>query len=106
MDPIVNESPRPDPTLEGKMMASFVCTVCNGRVTKVFSKLSYEKGVVLIRCPSCENHHLIADNLGWFRDTAVNIEILMKEKGETVKYVTKENMQLLSEDIQQFLKTI
>ena len=29
--------------------------------------------------------HLIADNLGWFRDGKTNIQDIMKEKGDTVK---------------------
>ena len=43
--------------------------------------------------------HLIADNLGWFRDEGVNIEQLMKEKGKKVyRYVTKETMEFITGD--------
>jgi len=35
--------------------------------------------VVLIRCEGCDNLHLIADNLGWFRDERVNIEDILRE---------------------------
>lgn len=38
--------------------------VCETRTAKTFAKLSYEKGVVLARCPGCHNIHLIADRLG------------------------------------------
>ena len=56
-------------------------------------------GVVLIRCEGCDNLHLIADNLGWFRDEGVNIEQLMKEKGKKVyRYVTKETMEFITGD--------
>lgn len=47
--------------------------------------LSYSVGVVIIRCPSCENNHLIADNLGWFKDDPVNVETMAKEKGQKVR---------------------
>lgn len=40
--------------------------------------------------------HLIADNLGWFRDEKVNIEQIMKEKGSKVnKYVTNEALEFI-----------
>jgi hypothetical protein len=53
-------------------------------MARTFSKFSYKKGVVLIRCAGCDSLHLIADNLGWFRDEGVNIEQIMKEKGELI----------------------
>jgi len=75
----------------GLMMMAFTCTKCDTHQAKTFSKKSYETGVVLINCKGCENLHLIADNLGWFRDEGVNIEQLMREKGQQVhKAITEE----------------
>jgi hypothetical protein len=48
-----------------KMLISFTCKVCQQRSHKSFSKQSYEKGVVIIKCDGCSNNHLIADNLGF-----------------------------------------
>lgn len=54
-------------------------------------------GVVIIKCPSCENNHLIADHLGWFRDESVNIEDLVKEKGQdVVRIMNKEAFEVIS----------
>ena len=58
-----------------KLMMIFTCVKCETRSAKTFSKLSYTRGVVLVRCPGCENLHLVADNLGWFEDGRVNIEV-------------------------------
>ena len=66
---------------EGLLLMMFTCNVCETKAARTFSKDAYNKGVVLIRCEGCDNLHLIADNLGWFRDENVNIEDIMKEKG-------------------------
>ena len=43
--------------------------------------------------------HLIADNLGWFRDEGVNIETLMKEQGKKMyRFVSKEAMEFIMSD--------
>eukprot|EP00941_MAST-03F_sp_MAST-3F-sp1_P002664 g2664.t1 len=78
-----------------KMLLQFTCDYhgpkansengCNHKSTKIISKNSYETGVVLVRCERCDNLHLIADNKGFFDDKSVNIESIMRDKGEVVK---------------------
>ena len=63
------------------MVAIFTCNPCKNRHSYQFSKQSYDKGVVVVRCPSCANLHLVADNLAWFSDTTRNLETIAKEKG-------------------------
>jgi hypothetical protein len=55
-----------------RMGIQFRCQICDHTLQKTFTRQSYEHGVVLIRCDSCENLHLIADNLGWFKDLTDN----------------------------------
>ena len=66
-----------------ELIAIFTCQVCSTRKDYRFGKHSYEKGIVIVRCPGCNKLHLVADNLGWFRDEKVNIEDLAREAGET-----------------------
>ncbi|TIA92230.1 hypothetical protein E3P81_01561 [Wallemia ichthyophaga] len=76
-----------------RLQISFTCTVkdCGERSTHEFAKSSYTKGIVIVQCPGCSNRHLIADNLGWFKqpDTAQGelrtVEDLMRAKGEKVR---------------------
>ncbi|KAI8142284.1 DNL zinc finger-domain-containing protein [Fennellomyces sp. T-0311] len=70
-----------------QLLIGFTCEVCKERSHHIMSKLAYTKGVVLIECPGCKNRHLIADNLGWFRDQQTTVEDLVKEKGEAVRKV-------------------
>jgi len=80
-------------------MIMFTCNVCQNRQGRTFSKDAYEVGVVLIRCDGCDNLHLIADNLGWFRDEQVNIEQLMKEQGKKVyRFLSKETLEFITSD--------
>ena len=84
---------------KGLLMIMFTCNVCSHRQGRTFSKDAYDNGVVLIRCDGCDNLHLIADNLGWFRDDKVNIEALMKEQGKKVyRFVSKEAMEFITSD--------
>ena len=52
--------------------------------------------MVLVCCEGCNNLHLVADNLGWFENDGVNIgnkinvESLLKEKGENVSKIISE----------------
>ncbi|KAI8642499.1 DNL zinc finger-domain-containing protein [Parasitella parasitica] len=78
-----------EPELDSKhqMLIGFTCKVCNERSHHTMSKHSYTKGVVLIQCPGCKNRHLIADNLGWFKDSKTTVEDLVKEKGEAIRKI-------------------
>ncbi|EAL60958.1 Zim17-type zinc finger-containing protein [Dictyostelium discoideum AX4] len=87
--------------IEPKYYIEFTCTYVDPKLKtecgfvskKTFSKHSYHKGVVLIRCDGCKKIHTIADNLGWTGyENAKNIEEIMAEKGETVRrYLLKQD---------------
>lgn len=71
-----------------QMQAVFTCNRCETRQSKVFTRMAYEQGVVVVKCTGCGVQHILADNLGYFQDMtgsrAVNVEDLLRAKGEKV----------------------
>mmetsp|Transcript_20769 Transcript_20769/g.30141 ORF Transcript_20769/g.30141 Transcript_20769/m.30141 type:complete len:128 (-) Transcript_20769:1677-2060(-) len=76
------------PAPEDRLGISFTCGKCDTRISKKVKRQSYTKGVVIIECPTCQSRHLIADNLGWYKDwtgsTMGNIEQLADKLGQKV----------------------
>ncbi|CAI5732726.1 unnamed protein product [Hyaloperonospora brassicae] len=83
-----------------KFVMVYTCSVCETRSAKTISKHAYYNGVVLVRCPGCENLHLVADRLGWFEDESADVESLLAQKGEKVRFVTEDNvLELTANDV-------
>ncbi|OMJ13710.1 DNL-type zinc finger protein [Smittium culicis] len=87
-----NKSQSIKSAVNDRFLIGFTCKVCKCRQYKTVSKRAYNHGVVLIKCDGCQNRHLFADNLGWFRDSKLTIEDLMKEQGEVVKKSADEGL--------------
>ncbi|KAK9078417.1 hypothetical protein SSX86_002474 [Deinandra increscens subsp. villosa] len=76
----------------------FTCKVCETRSLKTISRESYEKGVVVVRCGGCDNHHLIADHLGIFGEKGT-IEEILAARGEEIKRGNSDTLNLTLEDL-------
>ena len=78
-----------------KMLLRFTCDyeACPEKPTlaRIISKRSYDSGIVLVKCPSCQRQHLIADNLGWFGERT-NIEQTMRDRGDEVQRVREDDL--------------
>lgn len=85
-----------------KMLLRFTCTyeACEEKptITRIISKRSFEEGMVLVRCPSCEKQHLIADHLGWLSEKGTTIETMLTERGEEVRRALRDDEDLLHID--------
>jgi mitochondrial protein import protein ZIM17 len=100
--------------IEPRLSLTFTCSVdgCGHRSSHEFSKRSYEKGIILIQCPGCKNRcvypllpsghhhanfaplptrHLIADHLGWFKDSHEprTVEEMVKAHGGRIRKGSK-----------------
>ena len=84
-------------------MLAFTCKKCDHRSSHTISKQAYHHGTVMVKCPKCNNRHLIADHLKIFHDSHITIEDIMKAKGETVSQSTED---LVFDDIPESLKPL
>ena len=69
---------------DGNFVAVYTCKICETRSARLISKRAYSHGIVLLRCPGCDNHHLLADNIGMFGGP-VSAQQLLEAHGEAVR---------------------
>ncbi|KAL0055934.1 hypothetical protein WJX82_005873 [Trebouxia sp. C0006] len=81
------------------MMAMYTCNICKTRSAKMFSKKTYETGVVIVTCPGCKGNHLIADRLGWFGEPGSIEDYLNAQGQEAQKRTMDGTTQLTAEDL-------
>lgn len=67
------------------MIAMFTCKVCETRSARKISKIAFHHGSVLVRCPGCKNLHVLSDHQGFFDDNEIDIEKMLRERGEKVQ---------------------
>ncbi|PVG04882.1 zf-DNL-domain-containing protein [Serendipita vermifera] len=88
------QTPVPDAQkdVDRRLQMTFTCTApeCGHRSTHEFSAHAYQHGIVLLTCPGCKNRHLIADHIGWFKESTQDgklktVEDLLRARGEEVK---------------------
>jgi len=76
------------PVVQPKISMVFTCCRCETRQMRTFTRLAYEKGIVIVQCKGCGVRHLIADNLGWYYDWLekgdTNVQDIMARKGVEV----------------------
>mmetsp|Transcript_25484 Transcript_25484/g.36524 ORF Transcript_25484/g.36524 Transcript_25484/m.36524 type:complete len:262 (+) Transcript_25484:1-786(+) len=79
-----------------KLAIVYTCGVCETRTAQKFTEQAYLHGVVICRCPGCDNLHLIADRLGYFEDPDgggwdIQKFLLKEKRGEEFTTVTDDN---------------
>jgi protein import protein ZIM17 len=87
-----------------KLALVFTCTVCDTRSAKQISGQAYDEGVVVVRCPGCQNLHLVADRLGYFEggpNDRWDLEKAMAEQGGNFKRAVDANdvLELTAADV-------
>ncbi|CAM6129742.1 unnamed protein product [Calypogeia fissa] len=92
VDSAFKASPRHD------MALLFTCVVCDVRSAKTMSRATYETGVVIVRCPGCQNLHLIADRYGWFGEPG-SVEDFLAKKGIDVRKGSDRSYEFTVEDM-------
>lgn len=75
-----------------KLAIVFTCNVCQTRSAKQFTEQAYLNGVVIVRCPGCQNQHLIADRLGYFGDQDFDLKTIAAQTGQTVQNITEQDV--------------
>ncbi|KAK9327678.1 DNL zinc finger-domain-containing protein [Lipomyces starkeyi] len=64
---------------------TLTCKVCKNRSSHFMSHQAYHQGTVLVKCPGCNNRHLIADHLKIFSDTRITVEDIIAKDGGVIR---------------------